>query len=430
MTNPDFHTVDDPEAYLLEPAGVHIHGHFLFSLLGQGKHEIIEREVSRYSLEFINRAFADDRWKRNLMTSYWEFANGETVLRSYPWDVCIPIADTCNARCSFCTSWLEGTRMIDLADLDRFEEVLRHAYNIGLAGHGEPLAHPHITDILARLQDWLHPLAGCYVITNGVYLADHMDSLIQARVKSYAISLNAATEATHKEVMGLRDGDFPRILEAIRALVARRAESKVSWISISLVVTQQNLHEIPQFIELGNALGVNNIQLKTLAGAGGAIPGLNYHRLPPHDHPDYAELKQAAESAIAASAVPVQVDTGSWDTPVFPQNIREQFATTPPREYTRRDAQSSNEVRSFWRDQQKYIAPTNGLFQRFDNDFDGDNPYGREARYHCRAPYYYLYINDFSYSAVSCCYMSRVPGHEHVTYDGMYPVAPRPENHG
>jgi wyosine [tRNA(Phe)-imidazoG37] synthetase (radical SAM superfamily) len=418
VSNPDFHIVDDPEAYLYEPAGIHIHKHVLFSMLGQGRHDVMEREVSRYDIEFIARAFADDPWKRNLMTSYWEFARGETVLRSYPWDVCIPIADTCNARCTFCTSWLEGTQVLDLADLDRFEEVLRHAYNIGLAGHGEPLAHPRIADILARLQDWIHPLAGCYVITNGVHLADHLDELIKARVKSYAISLNAASEAVHREVMGLRDGDFPRILESIRALVDRRNDKQVGWISISLVVTRQNIHEVPRFIELGNELGVNNIQLKTLAGAGGSIPGLNYHLLPAYEHPEYAQLKQTAKDAITASTVPCQVDLGSWDTPVFPAAVRQGFTENPPRGYSRREAQTSNEVRDYWRAQQKYAAPARGLYKNFENDFDGNNPYGRQARYGCRAPYYFLYINDFSYSAVPCCYMNRVPGHEHVTFDG------------
>ena len=61
-----------------------------------------------------------------------------------------------------------------------------------------------------------------------------------------------------------------------------------------MVVTQQNLHEVEKFVELGNSLKVNNIQIKTLSGVGGEIPGLNYHSLPPYFHPDFQALKQRA----------------------------------------------------------------------------------------------------------------------------------------
>ncbi len=62
-----------------------------------------------------------------------------------------------------------------------------------------------------------------------------------------------------------------------------RNSGKPISISISLVITAQNVHELAQFVELGNELGVNIIQLKTLAaGQFGSVAGLNYHTLPPY----------------------------------------------------------------------------------------------------------------------------------------------------
>jgi pyruvate-formate lyase-activating enzyme len=376
----------------------------------------LEAEISAYRLDQIESLFADDPWAMNVLRNHWEFAAGASVLRSYPIDICLPIADLCNARCTFCTSWLEGRKILSIEEIDRFEALFRHARRIGLAGHGEPLSHPRIEAILGRLAAWLDVRAACYVITNGVHLGKLIDRLIAGRVMSYAVSLNAATPQTHAEIMGI--DHFEEIIDAIGQLVADRNQGRIFGVSISLVVTRQNLSEIPDFIELGNSLDVSKIQIKTLAGANGVIPGLNYHTLPPFLHPDYARLKREAAAAIAGSRVAVDVDLASWDTNVFHQSVREDFERSPPATLTREQALADPVVRSYWQSQEKFHRPTWGRLLQQADDFDGINPYGRSPRYSCRAPYQYLYINDFSYTMVPCCYLNSVPGFERVVYDG------------
>ena len=233
--------------------------------------KIVEQIVDMSSEE-IRDLLRYDPWLKNLMVNYWEFAVGQTSLTTYPWDICIPICDACNARCTFCTSWLEGKEQLSLEQLERFEPLLRFGRRIGLAGHGEPLSHPLIVEILDRVKDWIDPRAACYVITNGVYLETLIEKLIAARVMSYAISLNAASPETHEAVMGLRAGSFEKILKSIQRLVSLRDLGEGNWISISMVVTQQNLHEVEKFVELGNSLKVNNIQIKTLFWGRGRNP--------------------------------------------------------------------------------------------------------------------------------------------------------------
>jgi pyruvate-formate lyase-activating enzyme len=373
-----------------------------------------------YTREEVKAAFADDAFYRNLYLNLWEYEQGETVLESYPCDVSLPIADLCNARCTFCTSWLEGRRMLKLAELDAFEEVIRRAAIVGLAGHGEPLAHPQLPEILDRLEAWLDPRAEGYVITNGVYLARYRDRLLAARIKSFGISLNAATAATHDTVMGLGDGTFEEVIETIRglAVLRERARRRDIALIISMVLTADNVAEAADFVRLGAALGVDKIQLKTLAGAGGAVPGLNYHLLPPTRHPDYARHKAEAIAAIAASRVTVQADPASWDTPVFPEEVARRFAADPPPTISRRAALQDAAVRAHYDAQDKLGAPSRGELIENVEDADGTNPYGRAPRFACRAPYHHLYVNDFSYNMSPCCYMGRVPGHKPVIYDG------------
>jgi len=378
------------------------------------------QEAKAYSDSEIGDLLRFDPWERNRITNMLELDQGDAELTSYPLDVCLPIADICNARCTFCTSWLEGKKILKIEQLDGFKPVIQHAQAIGLAGHGEPLSHPKLPAILSRLRDWVDPRTLCYVITNGVYLYKNLEALIEARVVSYAFSLNAASAETHETVMGLAPGSFATILDGIRALIQTRdAKPHLGiTVSISLVLTQDNIHEAGAIVRLGNELGVDKVQLKTIAGAGGEIPGLNYHRLPPYLHPDFETHKADALQAISDSAIEVQCSLDSWETPVFPKEVAEQFEVSPPKFVQRTEALKSKEVRDFYQAQEKYLTPTTGRLLSRVEDFDGHNPYNRSPRYACDAPYRNLYLNDFSFSMVPCCYMSHVPGHEPVIYDG------------
>jgi MoaA/NifB/PqqE/SkfB family radical SAM enzyme len=185
-----------------------------------------------------------------------------------------------------------------------------------------------------------------------------------------------------------------------------------------MVITQQNLPEVPAFVDLANRMGVDRIQLKTLAPVGGPIEGLNFHVLPPYEHPDYTALKANAVAAIGASAVPVQVDTDSWDVSIFPPDVEHTLRMQTLPVVSRDEALKSRQLRETWRNQAKYQTRTAGRVLEDVLDFDGNNPFGRTTPFACRAPYRHLYINDFSFNLSPCCYLPGVPGSEPVLYGG------------
>jgi len=280
---------------------------------------------------------------KNFATSIWEFAKGVEKLTSYPWNISIPVADLCNARCTFCTSWLEGRKVLDLKQLDMFEPVIKRALFIGLIGHGEPMAHPRFDELCERLKTMLDPASSCYTITNGSFLDKWRDQLQQISLQSYSISLNAATPETHDEIMGLGRDAFPRIVDQIRDLI-KKYRPRID-VYITMVVTKQNIAEIPAFVELGNSLGVSEILLRSLLPQGGLVDGLNYHLLPPYDHPDFERLRAAAVEAIAASVVPVQADPAVWGKPIFSGKLAEQIKGAPPLFVSREDALRDRDLR-------------------------------------------------------------------------------------
>ncbi|SEE10162.1 Radical SAM superfamily protein [Rhizobiales bacterium GAS188] len=306
----------------------------------------VETAVSKLSDQEISALFDRDPWLWNLVMSMWEYANGKTRLTTYPWNISLPIADICNARCIFCTSWLEGRELISLEQIDALDEAIRHALYLGLVGHGEPMAHPKFKEIADKLSRLIDRRATLYTITNGYFLTSMFEQLERLNIMSYSISLNAASAAVHEEVMGLGANGFEQVLGGIRKLIAyRETKNPDLRVYITMVVTAQNVHEAAEFVRLGNELGVTEIWLRSLLPQSSHVPGLNYHLLPPSAHPEFKTHQAAAIQAIAGSRVPVQADPNAWAMDVISPMLREEVRRNPPALIHREDALRDRKLR-------------------------------------------------------------------------------------
>jgi wyosine [tRNA(Phe)-imidazoG37] synthetase (radical SAM superfamily) len=397
-------------------------GHTGHARLTQDQLTRLEQEVMKFSRLEIDRLFPGDAYLTNFVLNVWEWAHGRERLESLPWNISLPISDVCNARCSFCTSWIDGRKQLTIDQLVLFAPALRTAVYVGLVGHGEPFSHPGFADICERLDAYMDPRTVAYTITNGVYLDRWLDHLGALRLRSISVSLNAATPATHQEVMGLDSGDFSRIVETLGAIIKGRVSSSPISVSITMVVTKQNIHEVPQFIKLGNDLKVASIYLRTLSAVNNLPPGLNYHLLPAYEHPDFRQLQESATKAIAESAVPVFGDPASWQTPVLAAGLAQKVAENPPTVITRAEALRSKELRRQI-DHFYEAGKVRRIGQRL-NDAgitdvlkDGSNPIGRQPPFRCRAVYNGLYVNRTFMRMTPCCYITQLPGYEEVRLD-------------
>jgi sulfatase maturation enzyme AslB (radical SAM superfamily) len=376
----------------------------------------------------LREIFSHDPYLYNFALNHWEFVHGVAEMESFPWNVVVPIADLCNASCTFCNSWLRGKRLLKMEELDNFREVLPYAAMIGLEGHGEPLIHPQFRKIIARLNELIDPRCRSYIITNAVHLDDHLDDLVALGVGVYNISLNAATRQTHQKVMDLGEDGFERAVAAIRRLIEIR-EAGVSRnpisINVSLVVTADNVHEAADFIRLCNTLKVDLVNLRTLLPQTQPVDGLNYHLLPAYLAPDFETHLADAKAAIAASETRVAADPDSWRNPVFPAHLEAEYAVKPPPTYTRSQAKTfykdtrGDEVKELFNVTSRGEKMTSERLSlmNYDNQRRGD----REAWFHCWDVYAILHMNDFFFFMRPCCYMENTPGYEWVKYDGSYP---------
>jgi len=217
--------------------------------------------------------------------------------------------------------------------------------------------------------------------------------------------------------MGLGPDAFPRIVDSIAYLTQQRYErARQNNVYITMVVTKQNIAEIPQFIRLGNDLKVTSIVLRSLLPQSSLPIGLNYQLLPPYDHPDFDALRRSAVDAIADSVVPVQADPAIWSQPIFPAELADQIKSNPPRILPREEALRDRTLRHrghhlYTQDPGQFRGRPSEAPDQLD---DGTNPLGRTPRFACKAVYYNLYVNELFYRMTPCCYMVNVPGHEEV----------------
>jgi hypothetical protein len=188
---------------------------------------------------------------------------------------------------------------------------------------------------------------------------------------------------------------------------------------VTLVVTRQNLHEIPAFIELGNEIGATSIYLRTLLPQDDLVAGLNYHQLPPYLHPDFNTHRANAVAAIKESAIPVYGEPETWSNPVFPDALARRIEAASPPLISRADAVRDKDARmrgeiAYGVSVRRFRGEPNPAPEFADNLKDASNPLNRQAPFRCRALYNNLYVNELFLRVAPCCYMTKTPGHDEI----------------
>lgn len=382
------------------------------------RHGLPHSELRRVAKQIPDSAvfepqLASDPWLANYALNVWEEAQQIDVLRSYPWKVALPIADLCNARCTFCTSWLAGRKVLSLDQLERYTEVLPFARSIGLQGHGEPLANPHIDAILKRLAEVTDRRATSYIISNGIFLERRVQALLDAHVQTFNFSLNAVSKAMHHRVMGLGENALDVVLSGIKKLVALRRDHPGIQITISMVLTADNFHEAPDFIQMGNDLGVDWLYLRTLAPVGELQPGLNYHALPPMLRPDFDAVKERIVKVAQATSIRIDMQPDTWHLDALSPSLRAHVVSFTPTFISRAEAAKNREIKIIY-DTAHKTKVGRGHFKESAVD-DGFNPFGRSPPFPCEFVYQQLISTHLNFRIVPCCYMTDVPGYEPVT---------------
>jgi molybdenum cofactor biosynthesis enzyme MoaA len=401
---------------------------FLESLWPVRGEDVSLNALYGWSREELEARLTGDRWLDNALTNKWEFVQGESRLTSFPTRFSVPFV-LCNARCDFCSAWLANAEPMPADLIDGVKDALPYLSEIDLVGWGEPLIHPELEGILEKLRDYCDPRARISLTTNGVHLKKWADRLIEAGVSDISISIHAARPETHEDLMGLAKGAFAKVVEGMEAIAAHRAAGKKIRLSMTFIVTKQNLAEIPEFIALGERLKMDNLFFRTLKPQTMTeedMQGLDYHRLPPYLHEDFEALREQAAAALQAAKVAVDAQPENWSAPIFPAETEAEIVARPLTPRAERRANKAlrfdpPEDRPDMPKGEKIIVPLPDDPMQPAPETDPaepewmtgrDNPYGRSAPYRCPSPYTALYLSGFNRKVTPCCYMTHVPDYQ------------------
>jgi MoaA/NifB/PqqE/SkfB family radical SAM enzyme len=113
-------------------------------------------------------------------------------------------------------------------------------------------------------------------------------------LESVLVSVDAARPETYAIVR--RPGRFDRLMPNLEFLARKRAEGAFPTFGLCFVVQKLNYREMPEFVELGQRLGVDRIWFQRIVNFGAFTPEeTRAVDVASPDHPEHAEFLKILE---------------------------------------------------------------------------------------------------------------------------------------
>jgi MoaA/NifB/PqqE/SkfB family radical SAM enzyme len=200
---------------------------------------------------------------------------------SSPVEAYFEVANRCNSKCATCPltfSPQESARQLSLEELERLVAQLPDLRRAVLQGIGEPLLNPALAAMIRHLKD-----REVYVVfnTNAVLLTRRRQvDLIDSGLDELRVSLDGSTPETYRRVRGI--SGFERVVANVGEMVRTRRELGSVTPRLSFWVTglRENLHELPEVVDLAARLGVEEVYLQRMVfwGEGLAVEEQSVYR--------------------------------------------------------------------------------------------------------------------------------------------------------
>jgi pyruvate-formate lyase-activating enzyme len=233
------------------------------------------------------------------------------VLEEVPQMVELNHDPTCNLACPSCRTeiviakaeqqdiYAESARRVILPLL---KKVNGESY---ISGGGEVFASKHYRSILAALNRKEYPGLYLFLITNGqLATAERWRQFpdLPEMIDILSVSIDAARAETYERLR--RPGKWPVLMKNLELMAEMRRAGTIRCLQINFVVQAENYREIPEFIELGFRLGVDNIWLQRLTNYGAYAEDVfaNADVTSPA-HPNHAELLDILRSPVMSHPV-------------------------------------------------------------------------------------------------------------------------------
>jgi radical SAM protein with 4Fe4S-binding SPASM domain len=168
--------------------------------------------------------------------------------------------NTCNFKCSHCqvTYWDKKPAHFNRETFIRVIKQIPNLMNVKLQGMGEPFLNKQLIPMLQAGEERGIQMS---LYTNGS-ISDPVkaEQLSQLNRTHITFSIDGATAETFEK---MRPGShFDRIVENIQMLTGARNPNSKLLVSAWTVITQKNIHELPQIVALVKRLGFDDITIQ------------------------------------------------------------------------------------------------------------------------------------------------------------------------
>lgn len=234
-------------------------------------------------------------------------ASSQTRLEYPPLAVELSVDERCNLTCPSCrqsrvTELTRQARSVQELVLENLVSLGKDLRRLQLLGNGEVFYSPFALQILRQLNRDLFPRLTVQLLTNGTLLTPHMwSSLGSGRdfVRAISVSVDAATESTYERLR--LGGSWERLKSNLEFLRGLRVEGSVDHVSLNFVVSVVNFREMPGFVQLGEALGADQVVFTALEAWRGMAADYEKHAVHLPSHPLHRDLQKVLASPTLAS---------------------------------------------------------------------------------------------------------------------------------
>lgn len=165
------------------------------------------------------------------------------------------LTDNCNFKCPYCRGLrpdLKGTLSLEQAKHIVDLWAKDNLKNIRFSG-GEPTVYPGIVELVAHAKS--KGIDRIAISTNGSANINLYRELIAAGVNDFSISLDACCSAFGDLMAGGIKGAWNKVISNIKAI------SKLTYVTVGVVVTEETIHDLKNTIEFAASLGVADIRI-------------------------------------------------------------------------------------------------------------------------------------------------------------------------
>jgi len=138
--------------------------------------------------------------------------------------------------------------------LELAEDIFSAVNCLSLSYGTESLLHPEFIRFITLAEKYR--INKIMINTNGMLLSEELaGSMVEIGFHGLSISLDAATNETYRRIR--KGGDFERVLNNIRKVnrIREKTGSQYPEVTLLFVLMQQNIHELPAFVDLARDLG-------------------------------------------------------------------------------------------------------------------------------------------------------------------------------